>query len=195
MLKQLLLIQPVKNIVSIRSGVFLKSDIAPDTVYLQAKHFTEDGELAALPFPEISMCGRLEKHQMETGDVLFVAKGYHNFAALYPPEAGLAVASSTFLILKIRGECRNLLLPEYLVAILNHPSSQERIKARATGSNPPSVTKSELEEIEIPIPSIEKQHTFVQLQRLLRKEIQIKQQLEQLNEKLLQQKLLKAITN
>lgn len=154
----------LRNVAKIRTGVFAKPDRAGEILYLQAKHFDEFGNLASHPSPELKEDRSVGKHLLKPGDVLFAAKGTKNFAAVYSSELP-AVASTTFFVLTSDS---SVLLPEYLAWKLNDPSTLGMLKKNAIGSSLVSIPKSLLEDLEINIPSIEKQRLVVEIDRLSR---------------------------
>jgi len=73
----------LKHIASIQTGVFAKPIQKGEIVYLQSKHFDENGELTEILYPDLNVDSKINKHLLEKGDVLFAAKGTKNFAAWY----------------------------------------------------------------------------------------------------------------
>jgi restriction endonuclease S subunit len=85
-------------------------------------------------------------------------------------------------------------LPEYLSWFLNNPNTQISLKAQAMGTSIPSISKSVLEQLEIPIPSIERQKSVVSISKLLIQEKAIQVKLETLRDKKIQYQIINAIT-
>ena len=75
----------------------------------------------------------------------------------------------------------------------NNPSTLALLKGQATGTSMASISKAVLEELEIPIPSLEKQKAIVQLTKLRDTEKKLKQRIEALREKQIQKQILNAI--
>jgi hypothetical protein len=86
----------LKNIATIQTGVFAKPISKGEIVYLQSKHFDENGELSDTLYPDLIADGKIEKHLLRKGDVLFSAKGTRNFAAICENENISSVASTSF---------------------------------------------------------------------------------------------------
>jgi type I restriction-modification system DNA methylase subunit len=76
----------LKHITTIQTGVFAKPIQKGEIVYLQAKHFDENGELSEPLYPDLNAESKIHKHLLKKGDVLFAAKGTKNFAACYENE-------------------------------------------------------------------------------------------------------------
>ena len=180
----------LKNITTIQTGVFAKPVSKGEIVYLQAKHFDEYGELTDNLYPVLNADGKIDKHLLRKGDVLFAAKGTKNFAALFENENIPAVASTSFFVMRLFDES---VLPGYLTWFLNHPDTQLLLKAKALGTSIPSISKQVLEALEITIPTIEIQNAILQITKLRNREKALKQQIEILREQQIQQQIINSI--
>lgn len=183
----------LKNIAAIQTGLFAKTISKGEIVYLQAKHFDENGQLISTLYPDLKSENNIEKHLLKQGDVLFAAKGTKNFAAWYKDKNKPAVASTSFFVIRIQKEFKSEILPEFLVWILNNPKSQKFLKGKAIGTSIASISKSVLEELEISIPDVSIQESILSITHLRKKEISLKQQIESLRDLQLQNQILKAI--
>lgn len=180
----------LKNITTIQTGVFAKPISKGEIVYLQAKHFDENGELINTLYPDLKTDGKIEKHLLRNGDILFAAKGTKNFAACCETENIPAVASTSFFVIRLQ---TGAILPGYLTWFLNHPDTQYLLKGKAIGTSIVSISKAVLEELEITVPSIRKQELVLKLHNLRNREKKLKQQIEILREKKFQYQISKAI--
>lgn len=133
---------------------------------------------------------KIEKHLLKKGDVLFAAKGSKNFAAWYDNDKIPAVASTSFFVIRLIDQN---VLPGYLTWFLNHPDTQILLKGQARGSSIASISKAVLSELEISIPSIQKQELILRIFKLRNKEKNLKQQIEELREIEIQNLLINAI--
>jgi restriction endonuclease S subunit len=180
----------IKDITNIQTGLFAKPSGIGELVYLQSKHFDEYGQLHSVLHPDLVAEGISEKHLLKEGDVLFAAKGTKNFATVFENHNEPSVASTSFFVLR---PTDNKILPEYLSWFLNHPETQILIKDKARGTAIPSIRKTVLEDLEISIPSIEKQRTVIQLSALVRKENELRMSILQQRKQLIQQQIINAI--
>lgn len=180
----------IKDITNIQTGLFAKPSDKGEVVYLQAKHFDENGKLLGILHPDLMANSISERHLLKDGDVLFAAKGTKNFATVYKNQNPAAVASTSFFVLRATD---NKILPEFLSWFLNHPETQKLIKDKARGTAIPSIRKTVLEDIEISIPSIEKQRTVIQLSALVQKENEIRMSILQQRKQLIEQQIINAI--
>ena len=167
------------DIIKMKSGVFAKGDTNPDVYYIQSTDFDSDKKWVENLNPVLSAGPKLEKHILNQGDILFAVKGREFFAVVYDGRYAPAVSSSTFLVLQVKA--KNI-LPEYVVWFLNHSKSQAILWSMARGTAISSITKSTLEQIEIPIPSVSKQNSILEFSNLQKKEKQLQQQIIQLKQ-------------
>ncbi len=180
----------VKDIAILQTGLFAKPSGNGRLVYLQSKHFDEHGQLHAVLHPDLEVEGIAEKHLLKDGDVLFAAKGTKNFAAVFENHNEPSVASTTFFV--IRPTDRKV-LPQYLAWLLNNHVTQTFLKAQAIGTSIPSISKQVLENLEITVPSVETQKSILEIIQLRKKEISLKERIETLREKQIQQQIINSI--
>ncbi len=182
----------LKHIASIQTGVFAKPTADGEVVYLQAKHFDEAGQLNATLHPDLMAETVSDKHLLRQGDVLFAAKGTKNFAAVYDIEEP-AVASTSFFVIRLEEEFKYRILPEFLVWLINHPVAQAYLKGQAMGSSIASISKGVLEELEISVPAIKTQELVLNISKLRNKEIALRQKIESLRDKQIQQQIINVL--
>lgn len=180
----------VKDITNIQTGLFAKPAGIGELVYLQSKHFDEFGQLHSVLHPDLPAEGISEKHLLKDGDVLFAAKGTKNFAAVFENHNEPSVASTSFFVIR---PTDNKVLPQFLAWFLNNHSTQTLLKGQAIGTSIPSISKQVLENLEITIPRIETQQAILQITKLRNKEKFLKQKIESLREKQIQQQIINAI--
>jgi restriction endonuclease S subunit len=180
----------IKDISHVQTGLFAKPSGIGELVYLQSRHFDEYGELHSVLHPDLLAEGISEKHLLKDGDVLFAAKGTKNFAAVFKNHNEPSVASTSFFVIR---PTDNEVLPQYLAWFLNNPTTQTLLKGQAIGTSIPSISKQVLENLEIAVPSIEKQKAILQITKLRNKEKFLKKEIETLREKQIQAILLQAV--
>lgn len=180
----------LKNIATIQTGVFAKPAHNGDIVYLQARHFDENGLLLGELHPDLMADDISEKHILKTGDVLFAAKGTKNFAAVFEDHNSPAVASTSFFVIRIENEA---ILSQYLSWYLNNPDSQQFLKNLARGTSIASISKAVLDDLEIFIPDLKTQKLILKITQLRNIEKELKKEIEILREKLIQQQIINAL--
>ena len=167
------------NIADIYSGVnYQKKDFSYDSkaiALIQVKDIQNNSLLKNNIF-------RIEKKLIDSrlllnpGDILFSAKGNRNFAYLYKEEVGEATASSTFFIIRIN---RIEILSEYLYWYLNSKTAQDFFRDNIHGTFIQSISKSNIGELEIPIPSLEVQRAIIKIDEGHRQEKNLMEQIRQ----------------
>lgn len=180
----------LNQIASIQTGIFARTVPEGDIVYLQAKHFDENGLLGSTLHADLNADTAIQKHLLKPGDVLFAAKGYKNFATVYESHNHPAVASTTFFVIKVKTES---VLPEYLSWVLNSSVIQNFLKRNASGSSIVSISKALLEELEISVPDLLTQKKILEISKLRMTERSLKQQIESLRETQIQQQIIIAL--
>jgi len=180
----------IKDITNIQTGFFAKPAGIGELVYLQSKHFDEFGQLHSMLHPDLLAEGISEKHLLKDGDVLFAAKGTKNFAAVFENHNEPSVASTSFFVIR---PTNNKVLPQFLAWFLNNHTTQTLLKGQAIGTSIPSISKQVLENLEIPVPPIKTQKAIVEISKLHNKEKSLKQKIEALREKQIQQQIINAI--
>ena len=181
----------LKDISQLSSGIYTKPDLDGDVYYVQAKHFNSDGEFDFSVKPDLRLEGKIEKHLLIKGDVLLAVKGNNNFAVQYKGAIEKAVASSTFIVIRLKDQ--SIVLPEFLNWYLNHPQTQLFFKDKSKGSAIASISINSIEGLELYIPTVEKQHIILNLTNLRKREKKIRQQLTVLRDNYIQQQLLNSI--
>jgi restriction endonuclease S subunit len=112
-------------------------------------------------------------HLVKSGDIVFRSRGQVTTAAILIEDPGPAVVSAPLLRIRVD---QNVVLSDYLVWYINHPSSQALLASRAKGTSLKMISKQALESLEVTVPPIEKQRAIAELaalaneeQRLLKK--------------------------
>jgi len=151
------------EIAQISTGLnYKKSDFTldqPNIPLIQVKDIQNNNLIKNNVFRIKKEC--IDKHLLLIPrDILFAAKGNRNYAFQYKGELGIATASSTFFILRLR---RNDILPEYLTWYLNSKPAQDFFNDNVHGTFIPSISKSKLSELEVPIPPVEIQEKVIRL--------------------------------
>lgn len=183
----------LKHITNIQTGVFAKPLKEGQIVYLQAKHFDDNGLLRSLLHPDLLAENISNKHLLQPDDVLFAAKGTKNFAAWYQSNNLPAVASTSFFVIRLKETIINKILPEFLAWYINQSVSQKFLKSYAMGTSIASISKAVLGELEISIPDLQMQKTVLKIAHLRNSGKKLQQQIDMLRDKQIQQELVNAI--
>ena len=148
-----------------------------------------DGSLAVVQMKDISDIGHLDageslqireepahgRHLLLQGDVLLQSRGARFPAGIVDtPIHGIAALGLHVL------RPGDRLLPAYLAWVMNHPATREALRGIARGSYIPFLSKGDLAQLQIPVPSIRIQHQIIQVARLEREAAQLSAQLQKL---------------
>lgn len=180
------------TVVTIQTGYFGKTNPSGNVIFLQAKHVGEQGGIVTGLVPDLNIDKNTEKHLLHTDDILFVAKGSRNIAVHFR-ESFLAVASTSFFVMRINEEFKDMLLPEYITWFLNEETTQKLLKRNAKGSSILSISKVVLENLEITIPELSTQYAICEIDHLHKMRTRIITRLNYLKEKKVVNQLLNII--
>ena len=170
------------EIVNIRSGMVVSKTANNDESLLSDAYvrmigtsdFDDDGFLRNDLEPNVLFKTSIEKNFLQYGEIVFNAKGRRFFASLFKNEYDHTIASATFLVLTLDSKT---VLPEFLVWYLNHPETLKVFDSKMSTQVMPSITKQELGDLEIIIPSFETQKQIVALDLLKKKHIKLQKEL------------------
>ena len=181
--------QKLQNIASIQTGLYATPEPSGEVLYLQAKDINANGHITDMVSPNLAFKPSMSRHLLENGDILLMAKGIKNPAVVYKADISKAVASSTFIRLRVRS---SEILPQYLSWYLNCPIGQQYIKASAMGTSIQSVSISGLENMEVSIPTMQVQEQIIKIHTLRQQVRIIMEKLEALRDIEIQHTLIQA---
>lgn len=178
---------------TLSTGLYLKPNAQADTYYLHGVHFDETGTFDRSVRPQVKSSEKTEKHLLRNDDVLFAAKGLNNFAVVFNEAevGGKAVASSSFIVVRLSDRRNSHVLPAYLAWFLTF-APEVRSFHKQLGTTIPSISISKLSELEIDIPSLEQQQRIVDIQAMRYREKQLARELEEKKDYLIKHQLLHA---
>ncbi|GIZ09360.1 restriction endonuclease subunit S [Flavobacterium sp. UMI-01] len=188
------------DIVSIRSGMVVSKTANNDESLLTdafvkmigTSDFDDDGNLLYDLEANVLYKPSIEKNFLKQGEIVFNAKGRRFFAILIDEKYDATIASATFLVLTIDSKT---ILPEFLVWYLNHPETLKVFDSKTNTQVMPSITKQELGNLEIIIPTFETQKQIVGLDLLKKKQTKLQKELITLEENYINAITYKKIKN
>ncbi|MBN1841932.1 MAG: restriction endonuclease subunit S [Deltaproteobacteria bacterium] len=105
---------------------------------------------------------------LKWGDMLFMARGARNYSVLLDEIPDSALAAACFFIVRVSTE---KVLPEYLFWYLNQAPVKHYLgRYSGRGVHMPVVRRAVLENLDVPLPSLETQHRITELNGLMRNE-------------------------
>lgn len=128
-----------------------------DKTYSKIQHLPHLVKSEEIPF----------KQFLQTGDVLFIAKGSNNYAFVFD-ESYKAVASSVFFVLRPDKKKAN---PYYIAWYINQSTAQAYLHVGKEGSSVTNINKNTLERLPLKLPPMELQSKIARVHQLLQKEI------------------------
>ena len=146
-------------------------------IAIQARDLTEDGEIGAGGFAVLSappggatlLC---------VGDIIFQPRGLRYAAAVFGGFGMMAIAAAPLCILRMKEGMR--VHPEYLAAVLRSASVQADLRNAAVGTHVPQVQRTELAELDIPVPDLSTQMQLLEFDHLVREEAHLMAELRSL---------------
>ena len=176
------------DIATIQTGVFAKTTPDPNALYLQQSDFDGSGVLRT---PQPTIATDNPKHLLNAGDLLLASKGSNNICVIMPNIEQNCVASPSFLVIRIND--KSAILPEFVAWYLNLSTTQKALAAQARGTSIMSISKATLGELEIPIPSIDRQRKYIELAALQKCEVALYKTIAEKRTQLLEYKMIKNI--
>lgn len=128
---------------------------------------------------------------LKPGDVLFMARGTRNYSVLLDEIPHLVLAAACFFIVRASSE---KVLQEYLFWYLNQAPVEHYLSRHSgRGVHMPVVRRAVLENLDVPVPSLEAQKKIAELDALMRQEQQLLDTLAQKRKDLISAACLKAV--
>jgi Type I restriction modification DNA specificity domain len=173
---------PLDKLVQVTPGFSVPGAIHHDPAgeyqILLPRHIDEDGSpfvyVEQLHAARMTLPGRAGGYLVQPGDVLFMARGERNRAAVIRSCPLSSVASSAFFVLHPNSDS---VLPEYLAWYLNQVPAQTAIAQIRTGAGTPLVQRPQFGALPIPVPQLAQQKTIAGLADLMLREKQLARQL------------------
>ena len=168
----------LKEIVSVQIGFPFRSRLERDengnVCVVQMKDIGEDGLFGAGDLVRIQMSEVKERYLVGPQDIVMRTRGQITTAAEVNQDLGVAVVSGPLFRIRVESD---KVLPSYLTWYINQPAAQAYLASRAKGTSVQMISKRAVEEMEIPLPSLEEQHKIVELAALAAKEQELLRQL------------------
>jgi len=135
---------------------------------IQMKDLLDDNTVDCNGLISIEMETVKEHHLVRKGDLFFRSRGHISTAAILLDNPGNAIVAAP--LLRIRVKNQKEVLPEYLNWYFSQRDAQIFLTSRARGTVQKMISKQAIEQLEIAVPSIEKQKTIVEMASLVARE-------------------------
>jgi hypothetical protein len=161
----------LKQVVDITPGYpfrgRIEEDTTADTCAIQMKDVTGDFKVNWETVVHATPEGNRPPDWLEPGDIIFIAKGNNNFAIYLDQIPQKAVCSPHFFHLRPK---RSDVIQEYVAWLINQIPGQDYFRRTREGSGTLSVRRVILEQMPLPVPSVDIQEKIIKLDQVLRKE-------------------------
>lgn len=169
----------LKEITSVQMGYSFRSRLEASedggVAVIQMKDLLDDNTVGCDGLVRINMDAMKEHHLAQRGDLVFRSRGHVTTAAILLDNPGKAVVAAP--LLRIRVARPDRVLPEYLNWYISQRDAQIFLTSRAKGTVQKMISKQAIEDLEVVLPSLEKQKNIVELATLSAREQTLLQQL------------------
>jgi restriction endonuclease S subunit len=115
-----------------------------------------------------------ERYLVRPQDLVMRTRGQITTAAEVNQDLGMAVVSGPLFRIRVESD---MVLPSYLTWYINQPAAQAYLTSRAKGTSVQMISKRAVEEMEMPLPSLEEQRKIMELAGLAAREQRLLRQL------------------
>ena len=183
------MIKSLHQLVSIESGMAFRSRVEHDPSgscsVIQMKDISETSYAIEGSPSKIQLDAVDPSKLLNTGDLLFVAKGNRNVVVRYQFDTP-AVAVALFYVIRTGG---NRALSDYLLWYLNSPTAQNYFHAHRRGASVGNIRIDDLKKLEVPVLDSKKQQVIGNLFSKFMEEKELMRQLIEKREVYIQNSL------
>jgi len=159
----------IKNLAAVQMGYSFRSRLEASEVgevaVIQMKDLLDDNTVDCDSLVRINMETLKEHHFVQKGDLVFRSRGSLTTAAVLLEDPGKAVIAAP--LLRIRVTKPDKVLPEYLNWYISQRDAQVFLTSRGKGTAQKMISKKAVEDLEVAIPSLEKQKNIIDLSTLI----------------------------
>jgi restriction endonuclease S subunit len=162
----------IKKLATVQMGYSFRSRMEAsetgDVRVIQMKDLLYDNTVGCDGLVKIDMDSVKEHHLAQRNDLVFRSRGQVTTAAVLLEDPGKAVVAAP--LLRIRVTKPDKVLPEYLNWYISQRDAQIFLTSRAKGTVQKMISKQAIEDMEVALPSLEKQKRIVELATLSARE-------------------------
>jgi restriction endonuclease S subunit len=162
----------IKLIATVQMGYSFRSrlEASPNggIAVIQMKDLLDDNTVSCNELVYIDLDDVKHNHLVQKGDLVFRSRGLLNNSAIVNEYPGKAVIAAP--LFRIRVTKPDVVLPEYLNWFISQRDAQIYLTSRAKGSAQKMISKQSIEDMEVELPSLEKQKNILELARLSARE-------------------------
>tara|TARA_B100001094_G_scaffold56583_1_gene52075 strand:+ start:3513 stop:4100 length:588 start_codon:yes stop_codon:yes gene_type:complete len=157
----------LSDIAHIKPGYPFRRKIVVDpdatTRVIQLRDLNPQGVLNYYRISRAHLTGKKKPDWVETGDLLFVAKGQRNIAVCIAQVLMHTVCAPQFFHIQFKSECCDTVDPMFITWQLNQPPCQNYFLKNSEGSSQTHIRKPILAQAPIILPDIEQQKAITRL--------------------------------
>lgn len=162
----------ISDIATVQMGYSFRSRLEAsgegDVAVIQMKDLDSDNVVDCKSLMYVDMDSVKEHHLAQKGDLVFRSRGQVINSAILLDDPGMAVVAAP--LLRIRIAAHNKVLPEYLNWYFSQSDAQSYLTGMAGGTAQKIINKHAVENMEVVLPSLERQSAVVELAGLAAKE-------------------------
>lgn len=162
----------IKKLATVQMGYSFRSRLevaeGGSVSVIQMKDLLDDNTVGCDDLVRINMEAMKDHHLARKGDLVFRSRGHVTTAAVLLDDPGKAVVAAP--LLRIRVTKPDKVLPEYLNWYISQRDAQIFLTSRAKGTVQKMISKQAIEDLEVALPSLEKQKNIVELATLSTRE-------------------------
>lgn len=141
---------------------------------IQMKDLTDNNRVECSALVRVDMEKPKEHHLAKPGDLIFRSRGLLSTSAILLDDPGTAVVASPLLRIRVS---KHIILPEFLNWFIGQTPAQAFLTSRAKGTAQKMISKETLDELEVFVPSLERQRAIVGMVSLAEEEQHIMRKL------------------
>ena len=161
----------LKNIATIQNGYSFRSRLEKDPYgnvsVVQMKDLTTDNRVNVSGVVISDVKEVKEYHQLRRDDIIFRTRGLDTTACILDEEIENSILAAPLLRIRVDEE---KVLPKYLQWYINQSPAQSFLNSRARGTTQKMITKQALEELEVEMPTLDRQNLIIELANLSNQE-------------------------
>ncbi len=162
----------IKELAAVQTGYSFRSRLEASErggiAIIQMKDLRDDNTVSCDGLVRIDMDAVKEHHLVQKGDLVFRSRGSVSTSAVLLEDPGKAVIAAP--LLRIRVMKPDKVLSEYLNWYISQREAQAFLTSRARGTVQKMISKQAIGELEVIVPTLEKQKSIVELSRLAARE-------------------------
>ncbi|MBN2428701.1 MAG: restriction endonuclease subunit S [Deltaproteobacteria bacterium] len=161
----------LKDVASIQLGFSFRARLesaenGPIAV-IQMKDITEGGSVDCGDLVRVAIDGLKEHHLAKVGDLVFRSRGLSHGSAILSDDPGAVIVAAPLFRIRVVDP---LVVPNYLNWFLNQRSALNYFGSCMEGTVQKMINKAALENLEVSVPSLERQSAIVEIADLINRE-------------------------